>query len=259
MPSDENKVTVKHSDKNILNAFQVFVDSNYRYIQTGLYVIGGISIIYIARTVRTTTVFRHVSDIPEEYVQKQVRLQGQVKKVDDDGVLHVQHVPILRIRIPFKKESAIGSLPLHLACIDIGPEGRLWLQQHVQEKTIWFHLMHRSKHLNHYVLHSKVEIPKTFGRNIHVNEELVKKGLCKISQLSDLEGAKGVSTNQNMLLYLDRLVKFEHYAASKRLGMWTQSDKLLKNQSLPLKVIMAVLKSPVTLIKWLYRKRRTKR
>lgn len=52
--------------------------------------------------------FQNVAEIPEEFIQKAVRLQGHVKSVRDDGALYVQHIPILELRVPFKKRKDKG-------------------------------------------------------------------------------------------------------------------------------------------------------
>ena len=49
-----------------------------------------------------------------------------------------------------------GKLLVKLACLDISPEGRLWLGNTVINKTIWFQLLHRTVP----IIHCKVIIPR---------------------------------------------------------------------------------------------------
>jgi len=45
---------------------------------------------------------------------------------------------------------------VRIACIDVGPEGKMWLNENAMNKTVWFHLLHRSSQ----EIYSKIIIPK---------------------------------------------------------------------------------------------------
>lgn len=49
-------------------------------------------------------VFTRVEDIPSSFVKKRVRLRGRVKKITDDDVLSIDHIPVIQLRLPFTKE-----------------------------------------------------------------------------------------------------------------------------------------------------------
>ncbi|XP_052821504.1 protein C3orf33 homolog [Mya arenaria] len=243
--------------KTFIDDFQVFVDRNHRIFTNALYAAGGITVIYMAWKVKATTVFTRVEKIPTDFIQNRVQLLGQVRRIDNDGVLHIQHKPIVKLKVPFTKPKSTDLLPVHLACIDVSLEGHLWLQQNMLERVVWFHLLHRSKEHGEARLHCKVEIPRRFRWNIQVNEELVKMGICKISSLEQLKEIDPASTNQNLLQYIDRLVKLEHQASSKSVGMWTQSeDKVWSKKGLNL--VKFVLTGPINIVKYIIRQLRRK-
>ena len=53
-------------------------------------------------------------------------------------------------------------LPVKLACIDVSPEGKIWLKRNVLHNTVWFHLLHRTGSPVGFgsQLYSKIEIPQ---------------------------------------------------------------------------------------------------
>lgn len=255
MSSNKSSEEVKRNDFRILESVQIFVDSNIRTIKNCLYVTGGVGLIIVARSIYLTKVFTRVEDIPAQFIHKKVKLRGMVKEITDEGVLSIEHIPIMRLRIPFTKRKVNECLPVHLACIDLSPEGSLWLTNNVLNKVVWFHLLHRTSSYNGMGSHlySKIEIPQRFRRNIRVNEELVKMGLSKISSLASLEESGKMPTNKNLLLYLDRLVKLEHTADKKGVGMWNQPKEtsVIKKGLLGVKNIVT---SPLKIVRWIYMK-----
>lgn len=255
MSNDRHLEAAKQQKTNVLDSLQVFVDSNIRVIQNTLYVIGGVGLVIAARSIYMTTVFTSIQEIPEAFISKQVKLRGKVIQVCDNGLLKIEHIPIMRLRVPFKAEKK-GNLQVHLACIDVSPQGKLWLEANCSHKVVWFQLLHRNIAKSH--LYSKLEIPRLLRRNIRVNEELIQKGLASISSLNSLEQTGKMTSNQNILLYLDRLVKLEQKAAEKGVGMWTETTEKTFGRK-TWEVLKIVLSSPYRLGKWIYRKRRGKR
>lgn len=94
-------------------------------------------------------------------------------------------------------------------------------------------------------------------RNLCVNEELLRLGLCKISQLSDITDL-GIASNQNMVKYLDRLVRLEHQAAKKGVGMWTETkEKSITRKGL--NMVKNLVVGPFNMLRWVFRKMRRKK
>lgn len=255
--SEEKKSNGAKQHVNFLDNIQVWADSNIRLIQNTLYIIGGVGAVIVARSIYMTKVFTSVDEIPVSFIKRRVKLRGKVTEICDDGVLRIEHIPIVRLRVPFWSPGT-GSIPVHLACIDISPEGRLWLTEKVWHKVVWFHLLHRSHSNAGSHLYTKLELPKMFGRNIHVNEELIRQGLATISSLSNIEETGNLATNKHMLQYLDRLVKLEHKASTKGIGIWTQSkDKTLGRKSW--EALKFIISSPFKVIRWIYKKGKGKK
>ena len=46
-----------------------------------------------------TKIFTRVEDIPKEFITQHIKLLGKVTNVEDQGVLQVKHIPI--VRLPF--------------------------------------------------------------------------------------------------------------------------------------------------------------
>lgn len=105
------------------------------------------------------TFFRHGKDIPKRFISKGVKLQGRVKEIDLDGIVYVQHIPILDLRLPWLKKPRTELLPMTLAFVDLTPNCKKWLEQNLLDTHIWFKVLRREKdqdQLQAALFHQKV-------------------------------------------------------------------------------------------------------
>ncbi|XP_028818316.1 protein C3orf33 homolog isoform X2 [Denticeps clupeoides] len=138
--------TDKMNSSNFIAAVSQFADDNLtivRSISAGLAVAG---IIILGRSIRLLTKFKSASEIPAQFVEKNVNLRGKVCGVTDKG-LEVEHVPI---RVPVlssmlaKTGHPHAPLEVRLAGVDLTPEGRDWLgKQLTPAETVWLQLIRR--------------------------------------------------------------------------------------------------------------------
>ncbi|KAL4221617.1 hypothetical protein ACF0H5_019874 [Mactra antiquata] len=162
MSSDSNNEN-KKSSINILGATQSFIDSHIQLVRNGIYIFAGVGLVIAVRGLYLSKVFTRVEDIPASFIKKKVRLQGKVKKINDEDVLWIEHVPVIRLPQPFTRQNKPKELlPVHLACIDLSPDGRLWLKDNILQQIVWFHLLHRTQHGdgNQAQLYSRIELPR---------------------------------------------------------------------------------------------------
>ncbi|KAK2138708.1 hypothetical protein LSH36_2531g00002 [Paralvinella palmiformis] len=120
-----------------------------------------------------TKKFCKVNEIPVRFITKHVRLQGHVEKVSPEGVLSVQHTPILTTR--WSNQSQDVPLPITLTAIDLLPPGINWLQSQLNRQHIWFRLMSTRDAVEVSAVVTWKQ--KWYKQAINVNYHLVSNGI----------------------------------------------------------------------------------
>ncbi|KAM4627583.1 protein C3orf33 homolog [Polymixia lowei] len=207
----------KTPSQNIVSLISQFADDNLtvvRNISTGLAIAG---VIVIARSIKLITKFGAVSEIPVRFLERNVSLRGRVHTITEKG-LEVEHVPIyLPIISPLlSKRVCTSSMVVHLAGVELTPEGRVWLEKHLApSQIVWLKLISREENILHcLVSHSQGSI---WSRC--VNEEVLRLGLARSVPIS------GVSPDRRLYWHLHkRLHKAERKAEKKGRGLWKEDS-----------------------------------
>lgn len=229
MASNDNSDSDVNDNKfntNILHDMSNFVDNNIRVIRYSPYALAGIGIFVLARSTFAWKTFRTISDIPSAMIAKNVRLQGTVEKVDSEGSLFVQHIPIIRIG---NRESR---LPVKISCIDISDAGREWIVTNIHKKQIWFKML--AINSNNYI-ESVVTYKQRWHRSICVNEHLVKEGFAQVQSVGDTDSNLFTNSQYNKLL--EKLLQMECVAEKKGKGLWTKPSMLEKFYDIKTKIV----------------------
>lgn len=72
--------------------------------------------------------FQHVSQIPKDFIRKELELKGRVREVLPSGELRVEHEPIMKIPfLPKRKNATPGLLNLRLAGVELSQSGQQFL------------------------------------------------------------------------------------------------------------------------------------
>ncbi|XP_014789377.1 protein C3orf33 [Octopus bimaculoides] len=190
-----------------------FIDSHITEIRTGIYCIGTFGVFLCLRSLRPFSKFSKVEEVPLKFIQKNVTLQGRVKKIEEKGKLLIDHEPIVRLLWHQDKPC----LPIRLAFLSISPQSRLWLLKNVLDKHIWFQPVRIS---NGGLSIDCIVYTKGFlWRKVNINEKMVMTGTSK------LEENINVSLNPKQTKYLENLIKFETQADKKGVGMWAREKQ----------------------------------
>ncbi|XP_061576364.1 protein C3orf33 homolog isoform X2 [Cololabis saira] len=204
---------------NILAAISQFVDDNLslvRNLSTGLAVAG---VIVTARSIRLITKFRRASEIPSRFIERNVSLRGKVHSITEKGI-EVEHVPIfLPVLSPIlskHKDVSISPMLVHLAGVELTPEGKMWLQNNVTPpQTVWLKLISREDD-SLYCLVSK---SRRSLWSCCVNEEVLRLGLARTAPIA------GVRTDSRLYWRLHkRLHRAEVKAEKKGRGLWKEES-----------------------------------
>lgn len=190
-----------------------FADENLtivRNISTGLALAG---VFVIARSIKLTSKFGGVSEIPAHFIRSNVSLRGRVRSISDRGV-EVEHVPIVLpvvTRLRSKRVSS-SSLTVRLAGVEPTPDGHMWLQAHLAPpQMVWLKLISREAN----IIHCLVSHSKGAFWSLCVNEELLRLGLARTVPLC------GVAPDSRLHWRLHRrLLRAELKAEKKGRGLW---------------------------------------
>ncbi|XP_028818315.1 protein C3orf33 homolog isoform X1 [Denticeps clupeoides] len=210
--------TDKMNSSNFIAAVSQFADDNLtivRSISAGLAVAG---IIILGRSIRLLTKFKSASEIPAQFVEKNVNLRGKVCGVTDKG-LEVEHVPI---RVPVlssmlaKTGHPHAPLEVRLAGVDLTPEGRDWLgKQLTPAETVWLQLIRRDgETLDCLVLQNRGSMFRKC-----LNEEVLRLGLARTVPILGLDHHSRVFWRLHR-----RLLKAELHAERKGKGLWKKDS-----------------------------------
>ncbi|KAK6296404.1 hypothetical protein J4Q44_G00325460 [Coregonus suidteri] len=219
--------------KNIISVISQFADDHLtfvRNISTGLAIAG---VIVISRSIKLMTRFGVASEIPARFIENNVSLRGRVQTITERA-LEVEHVPIYipllspcwlkLVRIFTVPPSGLlssgggGVFPLavRLAGVELTPEGRAWLEQHLSPaQTVWLKLVSREEE----TLHCLVSVRRGSLRSLCLNDEVLRLGLARTVPVS------GLHPQSRLYLRLhQRLLRAEVKAERKGRGMWKEDS-----------------------------------
>ncbi|XP_041656615.1 protein C3orf33 homolog isoform X2 [Cheilinus undulatus] len=217
-----NRLQIQEGSKasaNVVSLISHFADENLtlvRNISTGLAVAG---VIVIARSIKLVTKFQAASEIPARFIERNVSLRGKVHSVTEKG-LEVEHVPIyLPVLSPLlSKHKGMHTSPMlvHLAGVELTPEGRAWLQNNLTpSQTVWLKLISRKNE----TLHCLVSQSKGSMWSYCMNEEVLRLGLARTAPVV------GVLPDSRLYWRLHkRLHRAEVRAEKKGRGLWKQDS-----------------------------------
>ncbi|XP_069753007.1 protein C3orf33 homolog isoform X2 [Narcine bancroftii] len=187
-------------------------------LSTGLAVVG---IVMLARSVRLITKFTSAFEIPNNFIEKSIKLRGRIHHVTENG-LEVEHIPI---NLPLisslqKKWQPDGHLLIRLAGLQMTDEGRTWLSEQVKSPhVIWFQLLRRENHFIDCI----VRLNKGGIFSFCLNEEILRRGLGRAVNI------EGLHSNPKLYWRLQtKLLKAELTAQKKGKGIWKEPTLLEK-------------------------------
>ncbi|XP_072174525.1 protein C3orf33-like [Diadema setosum] len=193
--------------------FTHFVDEHLHVVRAGVLIAGFTGVLLIGRSVRLMKTFYTVSDIPEEFISKQMRLRGKVKGHATDH-LHVEHLPIVKKKT-LGRGSKESSLPIYLAGVDLSVAD----MNHVASMApvgslLWFRMLSVNKDQG---LECIVSQRKNFLRSLILNEQLVRRGLAKVRPPDPSQELSPAAVS-----LMQQLFKAELYAEEKAKGIWAR-------------------------------------
>lgn len=236
----------------LIKKFTLFVDQNIREIKYGAYALGTIGVFMVMKSIHSTRVITSAKDIPVEFIKNNIRLHGNVKSVNQYGVLQVSHIPIIK-QPTWLKPTTISdtNIQIKLACIDVSLDGCKWLHENIVNKTVWFQVLTIPEGESEEIVAAVYRRKYLLLPKMCINKKLIQLGLSRVSHLSPDE-VKKLSDFQNRLL-ID-LIKHENIAMKKQVGVWknlSEPESKIKKTG---KVLVTIMRFPVKIIEMMFKK-----
>ncbi|KAM3835451.1 protein C3orf33 homolog isoform 2-T2 [Vipera latastei] len=178
-------------------------------------------------TLVRTAKFTNALEIPPEFIEKNVKLRGQLRRITEQG-LEIEHVPITLPIISSlqKRWHSNGLLLVRLAGVDLTSDGVIWLKEEMKpSQMIWFQLLGRKES----ALDCFVIVNKGRFSSICLNEEILRQGLGKTVCIEGLAHESRIYWKLHK-----RLLQAEMKAVEKKKGIWkeeTFTEKLKEHIS----------------------------
>nr|XP_055177394.1 protein C3orf33 homolog isoform X2 [Nyctereutes procyonoides] len=152
---------------NVVARVSQWADDHLRLVRNISTVMAVAGTMLLLRSIRMTSKFTSSSDIPVEFIRKNVKLRGRLRRITEDG-LEIEHIPITLPIISSWKKEPCGVLLVKLAGVELTETGKLWLQEELKpSQLLWFQLLGKENSaLFCYLLVNKkhqlsTQIPKT--------------------------------------------------------------------------------------------------
>nr|XP_035976519.1 protein C3orf33 homolog isoform X2 [Halichoerus grypus] len=170
----------------------------------------------LLRSVRMTSKFTSSSDIPVEFIRKNVKLRGRLRRITENG-LEIEHIPITSPIISSWKKEPCGVLLVKLAGVELTETGKVWLQKELKpSQLLWFQLLGKENS----VLFCYLLVNKGRFFSVSLNEEILRRGLGKTVLV------KGLDYDSKIYWTIHRnLLKAELTALKKREGIWKEESE----------------------------------
>ncbi|XP_073887400.1 protein C3orf33 homolog isoform X5 [Macaca fascicularis] len=147
-------------EPNVVARISQWADDHLRLVRnisTGMAIVG---IMLLLRSIRLTSKFTSASDIPVEFIRRNVKLRGRLRRITENG-LEIEHIPITLPIIASLRKEPRGALLVKLAGVELTETGKAWLQKELKpSQLLWFQLLGKENSaLFCYLLVNKMDVP----------------------------------------------------------------------------------------------------
>ncbi|XP_049484624.1 protein C3orf33 homolog isoform X2 [Panthera uncia] len=126
---------------NVVARVSKWADDHLRLVRNISTVMAIAGIMLLLRSIRMTSKFTSSSDIPVEFIRRNVKLRGRLRRITENG-LEIEHIPIALPIITSWKKEPCGVLLVKLAGVELTETGKVWLQKELKpSQLVWFQLL----------------------------------------------------------------------------------------------------------------------
>ncbi|XP_014987344.3 protein C3orf33 homolog [Macaca mulatta] len=203
-------------EPNVVARISQWADDHLRLVRnisTGMAIVG---IMLLLRSIRLTSKFTSASDIPVEFIRRNVKLRGRLRRITENG-LEIEHIPITLPIIASLRKEPRGALLVKLAGVELTETGKAWLQKELKpSQLLWFQLLGKENS----ALFCYLLVNKGGYFSVNLNEEILRRGLGKTVLV------KGLKYDSKIYWRVHRnLLKAELTALKKGEGIWKEDSE----------------------------------
>ncbi|CEF66947.1 Protein C3orf33 [Strongyloides ratti] len=213
-------------------------------IRGGIIVTGIVGVAIYLKTSPNYRRFKHVTEIPQHFIQREIPLKGIVKEVTPFGTFKVEHQPLRTIPFitPIKK---VQPLNLKLAGIEFSEEGLNYLTNElkIKDKKVNFTVI-KNTHDNSDSVDVEMTIKKNLLGFVNMNQDLVRKGYAKIPSPNNKEHINSLEHIPTYSRLINKLLLSEKIADKRGLGMWEKESWMESVKSVPTQSFGIIKSSP---------------
>lgn len=178
---------------------------------------------------------KHVKEIPDAFIRKEMQLKGVIRQVDANGVFRVEHKPVIGLPSFLRpKRNTSELLRLRLAGVDVSPAGVTYLNKDLKlkDRKIFFQPIKASA-ADPDSFDCDLIVKKSIIGLTNLNIDLVRKGYAKVYTLDSKPHYDALQQNSAYSRLVTKLLTSEKIAESRGVGVWDQSKWVEKVESLP--------------------------
>ncbi|CAB3411482.1 unnamed protein product [Caenorhabditis bovis] len=210
--------------------------------------VGLAGVVIFLRNSRVFHKFQHVSQIPKDFVRKELELKGRVREVLPNGELKVEHEPIMKIPfIPRRKSPNAGLLHLRLAGIDLSKSGQQFLAKDLRltNKPVTFTVI-KGTEGNPDCVDADVTVKTNAFSRKNLNIEVVRKGYARVPSPDQHKHLKDLQSIPAYSRLVSRLLMSEKIADRRGVGVWERDTWVESVQSYPTQLSGIIRSAAIT-------------
>uniref|UniRef100_A0A8R1I5L2 Uncharacterized protein n=2 Tax=Caenorhabditis japonica TaxID=281687 RepID=A0A8R1I5L2_CAEJA len=210
--------------------------------------VGLAGVVIFLRNSRLFHKFQHVSQIPKDFIRKELELKGKVREVLPSGELRVEHEPVMKVPfLPRRKNVNPGLLNLRLAGVELSKSGQQFLAKDLRlaNRPVTFTVI-KTVEGSPDSVDADVTVKRTaFGRT-NLNLEVVRRGYARVPAPSETKHLKALQSVPAYSRLIQRLLMSEKIADRRGVGVWERDTWVESVQSYPSQVSGIVRSAAIT-------------
>ncbi|KAI6225000.1 hypothetical protein M3Y95_00812000 [Aphelenchoides besseyi] len=211
--------------------------------------VGVAGAVLVIRNSKLFSRLKHVKEIPETFIRKEVQLKGVIRQLEPNGLIKVEHEPVISLpsflRRP--KKRPIDLLRIRLAGVTVSDAGVKFMEKNLKlkDRKIFFHVVKPTANDSDTV-DADVTIKKSLVGATNLNLDLVRKGYARVCTLDDNQHYKSLQENPAYSRLVHRLLTSEKVAEKRAIGIWERGTFVEAIQSFPTAVTQMARSSAIT-------------
>ncbi|CAJ0607263.1 unnamed protein product [Cylicocyclus nassatus] len=192
--------------------------------------------------------FENVTEIPKEFIRKELELKGTVREVLPSGELRVEHIPVVRLpAFLATRRPPKGLLNIRLAGVDLSNAGQQFLAKDLRltNKPVTFVVIKNSDDSKNAV-DADVTVKKSTFTRTNLNIEVVRRGYARVPPPESPRHLKALQTIPAYSRLVSKLLMSEKVADRRGVGLWERDSWVESVQSYPSQVGQIIRGAPIT-------------